>query len=303
MDAQSYKRMAERESLFEMVDLTKITIIRKPYCRPVSEFKVNQIVRQGFDMMYFGVMHLSYQTDGTFAILDGQHRSAAARKAGITVVPARIFFDKGYEEEAKISYHLNFIHRPTALDNFRYRFASGEEQARDIVLIVAKTAPGMHIPVTDGVGRGAVGSITSIGAIDRAYADLGPKGFEDIVRILFTAWGQERRAWITDMIEGMRQFWGRYRTEVKEADLIDKLKLVTPEAVIREAGVGVVRTETAASAIGKAIRGFYNQYRRSRRLPEWQSQPTGGQVFYEGKRSDLTLSRKKRARTTDEPAF
>lgn len=284
--------MIDNLDQYTFSEIVPIQVIHTaPYCRPVSEYRVNLLLRQGFDVRKMGSIKTSMRADGQHYILDGNHRREAAKKLGLTSLPAQVFIDLTYEEEAELFIAFNTVNRPTAMDRFRARLEKGDEQALDIQRILESV--GMKIALNGP----AIGQVSSIAATDRAYEDLGEKGLTDIVQILYAAWGNSRRAWVNIMIDGMRQFWGRYRTEIVRSQLIDKLQMVTPEWLLAQAGMGYVQ-ESPGTRLGKQIVARYNWKRPpGTRLGEWVANPGPGRSFYQDKRSDTTGGKRFRMRT------
>lgn len=255
----------EEQTLADFVPISKTFV--DAYTRPVSEARVNKILRSGFSEDKLGVILLSLRADGRYAILDGNHRVQAARKAGVTHIYARVYIDKTYEEEAELFDAFNRVNRPTALDRFRARLAMKEENALEIARILREF--NLEVAITGpGIGR-----ITAVSALDRLYDEQGGTALREVVEILFRTWGTERRAWIMDMIDGMRQFWMRYRADVDKKRLIDRLSLTTPERVLAEAGASIVYAEGKGTLIGRTITNRYNAGLRNK-LPQWVDHPS-----------------------------
>lgn len=273
----------EHQSLTETLDLSKITINHEEYCRPVSDYKVLMMITAGFDPKALGFVHLHLESDGTYSILDGQHRVAMLQKLGINELPAKIFMDLSYPEKAALTKKLNDTNRQSATNKFRYRFHYREPRAVGIVKVVREFGLDVEVEGADR-GRGAAGIITCLSALDEAYADLEEDGFRHIIDVIYRAWGTNRQAWVTYVVSGMRQFWARYHEDVDKQRLISKLKRVSIDELFQEAGASGVRSENKSSRIGKAITKIYNSQLKSRRLAPWVDYT--GTRLYKGERTD-----------------
>lgn len=255
----------DRQTIAEYVPIVEMFVDK--YTRPVGEAQINRMIRSGFDPDKLGDIMLSLRSDGRYAIIDGNHRVQIARKVGITKMFARVFIDKTYEQEADLFVAFNTVNRPSALDRFRARLQMNELQAVEIQGILQQR--GLFVAINGA----ALGSVHAVSALDKIYEEQGPRGLAEIVDILHKAWGTERRAWTTKILEGMRQFWLRYRTEARKDRLIDRLKLTTPERILAEAGVIIVIKASAGTLIGRTIVLRYNQGLKSNRLADWKDKP------------------------------
>jgi hypothetical protein len=276
-DPETYDWL-ERETISEYVPIADMFVDR--YQRVPSEAKINQILRSDFDPDALGTIALSLRGKkdphpGLYAIVDGNHRVQLCRKLGITHIFARVFIDKTYQEEAALYRKLNNRHRMTALDAFRGRIEEGELQALEMRDLLA--AHQLRL----GSNQDGIGVISAVASLDHLYADCGPRGFAEIIALIHGAWAKERRAWIGAIIDGVKQFWIRYQGEADEKRLIDRLKLIHPEDILRNAQVGLVKRGSAGTRVGRQIYETYNAGLRSpRRLSEWSDHPGKG---YEGR--------------------
>jgi hypothetical protein len=270
----------DEQTFVEWIPISKM--FTAAYTRPVSEAQIERMIRSGFDRKKLGVVMLSLQHDGRFAVLDGNHRREVAKKVGETEMLSRIFIDLTYEEEAALFVDFNTINRPTALDRFRAKIEMKEPVALDIVEILARY--GLRVALTGP----ANGAIQSIHALEQSYDEVGPVALDKIVRVIYKSWRTERRAWVTWMIQGMRQFWIRYREEVDWDRLIDRLKLTTPEQILAEAGLARLRMENPSTSVGKAFVSHYNHGMRYRRLSEWTEHPGSKKKSKDPEKEDPT---------------
>lgn len=243
------------------VALTEMFIA--PYGRQPTDRKVDKMLSRGLDRDALGTISLSLRPDGRFAIIDGGHRAEAAAKSGLTHLFARVYLDLTYEQEAELYEKLGTVNRQTALDRFRARVEAKEPTALHIQEILARHS--MKVSISGP----AVGSVQSIGAIDKIYIELGPVALDAIVGILYRAWGTTRKAWVQNMMEAMRQFWMRYSDEVNVDKLVAQLRLTSPERLMAEAGAVVVHTSSPGTLIGQTIVIHYNKGVRTNKLGYW----------------------------------
>src|SRR5258708_7808516 len=62
------------------------------YARPLREPRVKKLVAE-FDPLGVGVLYLSMRDDGSYWIIDGQHRAEAARRVGLPGLDAYVYID------------------------------------------------------------------------------------------------------------------------------------------------------------------------------------------------------------------
>lgn len=254
-------------SYIALVPLNKI--IYEPYCRPFSEARINKMIREGFDRSKLGTPTMSLRLDGWYASVDGRHRADVMRRLGYTAMYCRVYEGQTYEQEALQYDGLNTMNRPIALDRFRARYEAKEPREIHICEILGRY--GIHVAMNDSSHGGGT---RAVGALIKLYDEQGPIAFEEVVSILSSTWGIERRAWVAPMIDGMRQFWMRYRAQVKRARLIDRLKLLTPDRILAQSGFSPVKNATTASLVGRVLVAQYNSgLRHGSTLPEWVERP------------------------------
>ena len=256
----------DRDTIGEWVPVGSMFVA--PYGRPVSQAKINNLLRAGFDLEKVGVILVSLRDDGRYAILDGNHRVQAARQVGITAMPCRVFLDKTYREEAELYNAFATVNKQTALDRFRARLEAGELAATEIDGMLRRH--GMRVAI-HGPGVGAVAAVFQL---DTVYTHHGPRFLAEVVDLIYDAWDTSARGWTSKTLAGMTTFWMRYRTTADRARLVDRLRLHTPEILLREAGLlRPSLTPDAGSAIGRAIWQIYNTGLRSNALSDWVDRP------------------------------
>ncbi len=267
-----YEYQDDDKTFREMVLVSKMFLEpTHQYGRSVTEAAVNKILRSGY-VRNLSVVYLSYRNDlDLYAIVDGNHRVEVAKKLGIDRLDSKVYIDLTVEQEAEYYVKLNSYKHQTSLDRFRAKIVQKDPDALEIKDMLA----GYGLYVAPSMGSAATNAILAVYALEKVQLNHGTVGLRDIIDILYGAWGNSRRAWISPMIEGMRQFWMRYHPVVKKEQLIDRLKLMTPERVLADASVGVYHSETSGSRIGKVVLYQYNKGRRPEsRLPEWVTNPT-----------------------------
>ena len=250
------------ETLFDWVPVEKMFVPK--YGRALSQPKIDGL-RRNWDPRAVGVLMLSFRANDTYAIIDGQHRMAAAQLEGITALPARIYIDLAYEEEAALYRRFATVHQQTALDIFRARVEERDPLALQIVAVLKKYK--MDIAAVPGPNR-----LTAIAAVNSIVSQYGLDFFDEVLGLLREAWTGNSRAWAGPMLQGMAMFWYRYRAVVDRKRLVAKLVASTPDTVTRMGTqlASLLGSEYGSAKIGIAIRHLYNAGIRKNQLAEWQ---------------------------------
>ena len=116
---------------FQILEIKDLEVDVK-YQRKVSPLKVKNIV-QKFDMNAFGCIFVSYR-DGEYYIVDGQHRTTAAKQLSIDKVPCLVTDKLTEEQEAELYLQYQIARtNPTSLDRIRAKLIAGDEQTQKII--------------------------------------------------------------------------------------------------------------------------------------------------------------------------
>ena len=188
------------------------------YQRPVEEKRVTRIV-DNFDPKLLGTLELSKRTNGTFAIIDGQHRFEALKAKGRKQAPALVHDGLSVQQEADLFARTNMSRKPlTPTQRFRAQVFSGDPQSVEISNIVTETG----FRITTGKERAAhLGDIRAIASIERVYRRWGADHLELTLKTIAQCWFGEKSATDNSIINGMAlfldQFGGRFTPLHQEA--------------------------------------------------------------------------------------
>lgn len=135
---------------------------------------------ENFNSLYFGVLVVGRRSDGSFYVVDGQHRFRAAEKVGQKVIPCMVFDSEGSKHEAHVFTQLNNHTKVQAVDKFLANLIAGCSKERAIQNLLKRQ--GYEI------GHGSQWySLSAAGAVISAY-DLGT--LSEAIRCIDVAWGQ-----------------------------------------------------------------------------------------------------------------
>lgn len=254
----------EEYALFEWVPLGKI--FRDRYCRPLNEAYIRRIA-SAWSMRRVGVLYLSFHSDDRYALLDGGHRWAAAQVVGQEQLPAWVFLDLTYAEEAELFAALNTIARVSALDRFRALLEAGDPETKAIHALLLKHRLDVALE-----GRGP-GKITAVYALQRVVHQYGMDVLDKTIGLLYDAWQRAGSAYTSISIPGTAAFLERYIHTADRKRLVEKLTAIGPDrllsranAIMEAMGIRMERTR----AWGRAMLAIYNDGLKTQRLPEWQ---------------------------------
>lgn len=198
------------------------------YQRPVSPTMVNKIVK-GFDSRLFGIITVARRADGTYWVLDGQHRVAALVKMGKgnIAVPCEVLTGLSLEDEAMV-FHLRNANKKTMTpqEKFRGALAAGDERA--LTVDAAVRAAGFRVNVeTSELHGGLIPATAALERVDRQYRDGHLAMTLDLIR---TTWGTEVGP-RGSLILGLAYLLYLYRDTINIKRFVTKLSEVTMEQV------------------------------------------------------------------------
>ncbi len=178
-------------------------------------------------------------------------------------MPARVYIDLTYEQEAELYAAFGMQNKQSALDRFRARVEAKEQTAIEIVETLAECE--LEIAFAGpGVGR-----VQAVYALDSIYRDHGREVLRATLTLLRNAWQHDPRAYTTYPLQGTAAFWIRYGAVLKVERLVEKMRAVGIEGVSQKAIVYRSVKSFNHSAYGRALVDVYNVGLRSGALPEW----------------------------------
>lgn len=188
-------------------DVVKVDPIVQRGFRPAHAAKI----AREYDPKLFGLAHVSLRVDGSYYVLDGQHRVAAAIKAGYGHVPVEFCVHTGLDTagEAALFRKLNKLRLGVdPLSTFRLRIVARDPIACEIVRIMAAfgLAPAAQSTAT-------IGMVNAVSCLEDIY--LGrfagkapspqplPELLSRTLHTLTLAWGKQRDAFEKTLLLGV----------------------------------------------------------------------------------------------------
>ena len=152
--------VAVRDSGVEAHLATESLQIDETYQRGFNALKAKRI-GQKFDMRALGRLSVSERSDGTWWVVDGQHRRAGALAAGVTSVPCIIYSGLSAKEEAELFLVLNCERSGMgAAGRFNAQQAAGQE----IAMVVARTLASVQL--NDYAKKKLIGTMIRVATFD-----------------------------------------------------------------------------------------------------------------------------------------
>lgn len=241
--------------------------------RALNQSRVDEMAKQ-FNEEAVGVLTVSHRPDGSYHIVDGQHRWATCKKVKKSHIQCKVYTGLNRQDEAALFRVLNNTRIVNSLDRFRVRVVEGELSAVDINRILEKA--GWRVPVKTSARSNGV--INSPVALEWVYNGAGirqgshPNVFRQTIEIITAAWGYEPDAMRSDVVRGVGVFLMRYEGLLDLSKVVRSLqaypggplKLHADAAIMRS-----MRSSSAADSVAAILTGLYNRKRTVNRLPEW----------------------------------
>lgn len=255
----------EREARLRWVPLAKMKV------SPVAQRQLNAArvdhLAASFDLEQLGTPTLS-ERDGSFYIIDGQHRVEALRQIGWGDQQIQCWVYSGLTEqqEADKFDRLNDVLSVHAFDKFRVRVAANRDIESDIDRIVR--AQGLV------VSRDKLpGAISAVGTLRRVYTRADGKTLGRALRIIRDAYGDPGLE--APVIDGLGLLCQRYNGDLNDEEATRKLAsanggvnnlLGRAEKIRRDTG------EYKSHAVAAAAVEIINSGKGGKKLPSWWKQ-------------------------------
>ena len=240
--------------------------------RPLDHRRVNTIAEQ-FDPDAVGVLTVSARPDGSYVLLDGQHRLAALRQAGWDgnqQVPCDVPHGLSQAQEAALFVKLNNTAKPKYIHRFLRRITAGDPVAVDINRIATQAG----FAISD---QQADGHITAVKALEQVYLGAGTAGGRALqphilaatLQVLTGAYGHTADAVNGHLIAGIGLLLGHYHPGVDTAALIRKLAKLPAGAnglLAKAKGMRDYKPVSLPRCVAAVAVEVYNHKRRNGRL-------------------------------------
>lgn len=292
--------LAKRPPNYELKEVKLSQIFWDNYCRDPRETNLNRL-RTNWQPDAIGTIYVSKRPGNHYAGIEGRHRYTVAIEKGMLTLPARIYHDLTYEQEAALYNLFNVRYHHSALDRLQGRIEAKEPKALSMTSLIKSIGLGW-----DFNNRSAARCIKPVSTIEAAYDTWGSTILRDGLRLLSDAWSTNSKAYQDDTIGGVVQFLARYGGYQGSIAKYDRARMLN---LMRERGLRQFRTEAIqislaehlrrSHSFGRAMRSIYNLHLRgSSNLPTWPDRfysESGREIHAANGRAVLEANRKVKA--------
>lgn len=225
------------------------------YARPLNPRRASKLAAE-FDPKAIGILLLSMRADGSFAIIDGQHRREAAMQNGMKALDAYVYIDLSLEDEARLYRKFGDYLRQTARDRWFAAIAEKQPEAMAIQRLLGE----FGLRVTNDAGK--TGGIAAVESIWRIAQKQGPHILRETLRTLSDAFAHEPIAYVGPSLVGMAMFLERFHanTRYKRSRLVDRLNRMGANKLEQQAlHVYALEHGDKGACYGKALLAIHDQ--------------------------------------------
>jgi len=259
---ESTPKKAQRAARLRWVSIEQMKV--NPLAqREINSARVDRLANE-FDLEQMGFPTVSMR-DGSYFIIDGQHRIEALRAIGFgdESVQCQTYDGLSEHEEAEMFLKLNDYLAIPAIPKYRAALTAGRPAESDIDRILRSCG----LVVSKDKLPGAV---QAVGTLRRVYARSGPKVLGRTLRLIRDAYGDSGME--AGVIDGVGLLCQRYNGELDESVALDKLSranggvngLLGKAETIRR-GTGNQKNHCVAAAAVEII----NSGKGGKKLPSW----------------------------------
>jgi hypothetical protein len=246
------------------------------YQRPLNDRRV-QTIMDNFDADAFGILTVSRRVDGSYWLIDGNHRKEALLRMGWKgnqQVECKVFRGLSPEQEAELFCKIDDYLNLGYLDRFHARVMSEEPRAVAIQNIISNA--GFEISKSLGMGK-----LSAVQACEYVYTGRGTLtsgrdhagALKATLEVIRTAWGLRPEGVRGAIIHGIGLVFLRDGDAVDRANLSSKLACFEggPDNLIGLAkGFKAVHGGRVTDAVSELVIATYNKGRRVSQLEAWR---------------------------------
>lgn len=274
-DASVIERL-HQTSVIKEVELEHVRIDRS-YQRDPSQALVEQIAAD-WDEVASELVLISDrgkrdsegEVEGGFWLVNGQHRSLAARKRGHETIWARIVdlseVDDPAQIEASLRLKLNIKLGDRPLERFKAQVRAGDEDSLGLVRILARHDTQVNEQVNMDNGINAIATVEALYRVDNGAL------LSETLEILREAFGSLHGKKVSAaMMKGVAWFVEKHSQTSDRGRLMEKIKMAGTEAIHRRA---VTTQSTMGGSLWmnyyRVIVEFYNENLQVKSRLDWQ---------------------------------
>ncbi len=232
----------------ESISLSRI--VTGNYQRDMSNRRIAQIVKE-FDPLKLGVLVVNKRSDGTYAILDGQHRLSAMRTMGCTEANCLIIEDLTVEQEA--DYFRRQNENLAALNRFDLYRAGICAEDQHYILIKNTLAKHGYQAHKDASPM----HVTAIGALTKIVELYGFDILDKTFAYISTAWYSDSVAVRREMLAGIAEFAYHFGNKLTPEQFAARMRDKLPSALYYDYRVRSEGRATFRNAFNPIMRRLF----------------------------------------------
>lgn len=210
-----------------------------------------------FDVTLLGVLEVSQRGPDQFAVIDGQHRWAAASTVREDMpLVCQVHRGLTVEDEARVFYETDHRRRNLSWwDRWRARRATGEQRVLDIDAVLARH----NLQVNPSPVAGNIRATTTL---EKIVAESGTELLASTLTVLNLAYGAAFDAYKAELLHGCALVLVNYRLgdEVDVDRLVGQLEGIAPRQLVARAAALIDAVKgTAPRRVAMVIVQLYNQ--------------------------------------------
>lgn len=235
----------ESEQSIKMIPLNQITT--EGYQRVLNMVNVKSIARN-FDIARLGVLVVSKHSDGTYAVLDGQHRLSAMRRIGKAAANCIVLEGLTVKQEADYFRRQNENKQALRItDTFNASIWAEDEESLKIKELVGKY----------GFRFGKSGSpmcICAIAALQQTVRIFSFDTLELVLATIAATWPNDTTILRREMLAGLAEFWSRFAEQITVQQFAARMMQKLPMDMYLEARSRSAGKSVPGTAFNKGIR-------------------------------------------------
>lgn len=240
--------------------------------RPLEKSKSDRIAAD-LNLNAIGLICVSRRDNGSYSIIDGQHRVDALRTAGFDADPVdcEVFHGLTLADEAAMFRLRNNRTAVQKVDLFRVRVIEGEP----VAIAVHHMLAGLGWTVQMGSASGTFAAIDALERVWTADPDGHPPAAERAIYTLTESWGHDVTAADRNIVGGLGALYLRYGFTIEASDVIERLAKFAggPRALVgRARGLSDLIGGRVSSAVAEIVVEEYNRRRKSRAVRPWRAE-------------------------------
>lgn len=256
---------------FEDIAASELEVDRRVQRDDLRQAKVAKIERE-FNEDAVGIITVSRRKDRGLYIIDGWHRTEAAKRKDPTyLMPCHVFEGLTLVEEALMFLQLNYGDKPSVLEKYKVSLSAEDEDA----LLIERITTSHGWKVSPIPAPGHINAINALYRIHELSKKVGAEPthlLEATLIVITRAWGNDRYASQAVILEGIARVIAEYGDRLNFNTLIERLRdrKGGPRALRTNAQqVATARGGSTVNAVAELIVVTYNKGAKGRALRDW----------------------------------